>query len=65
MLDGLSFSVAEGETVALVVGGIGSGKSTEGVRLMLRFSEAQRVDPAFRRPRHACVTIASLRRTGS
>ena len=40
VLDGLSFSVSEGETVALV-GGIGSGKSTV-FNLMLRFLDPQR-----------------------
>jgi ATP-binding cassette, subfamily B, bacterial len=40
VLDGVSFTIAEGETVALV-GGIGSGKSTV-YNLLLRFLDPQR-----------------------
>ncbi len=59
VLDGLSFSVAEGETVALV-GGIGSGKSTV-YNLVLRFLDPQRGRILL--DGHAIdeVTIASLR----
>ena len=59
VLDGLSFSVSEGETVALV-GGIGSGKSTV-YNLVLRFLDPQRGRILL--DGHAIdeVTIASLR----
>jgi ATP-binding cassette, subfamily B, bacterial len=59
VLDGLSFSVAEGETVALV-GGIGSGKSTV-FNLMLRFLDPQRGRILLDGHEIAGVTIASLR----
>jgi ABC-type multidrug transport system fused ATPase/permease subunit len=59
VLDGLSFSVAEGETVALV-GGIGSGKSTV-FNLMLRFLDPQRGRILLDGNDIAEVTIASLR----
>ena len=59
VLDGLSFSVAEGETVALV-GGIGSGKSTV-FNLMLRFLDPQRGRIVLDGHDIAGVTIASLR----
>jgi ATP-binding cassette subfamily B protein len=59
VLDGLSFSVAEGETVGLV-GGIGSGKSTV-FNLLLRFLEPQRGRILLDGHDIAGVTIASLR----
>jgi ATP-binding cassette subfamily B protein len=59
VLDGLSFSIAEGETVALV-GGIGSGKSTV-FNLMLRFLDPQRGRILLDGHEIARVTIASLR----
>jgi ABC-type multidrug transport system fused ATPase/permease subunit len=59
VLDGLSFSIAEGETVALV-GGIGSGKSTV-FNLLLRFLEPQRGRILLDGHDIAGVTMASLR----
>jgi ATP-binding cassette, subfamily B, bacterial len=59
VLDGLSFSVAEGETVALV-GGIGAGKSTV-FNLVLRFLDPQRGRILLDGHDIAGVTIASLR----
>jgi ATP-binding cassette subfamily B protein len=59
VLDGLSFSIAEGETVALV-GGIGSGKSTV-FNLMLRFLDPQRGSILLDGHEIARVTIVSLR----
>jgi ATP-binding cassette subfamily B protein len=59
ILEGLSFSIAEGETVALV-GGIGSGKSTV-FNLMLRFLDPQRGRILIDGHDIAGVTIASLR----
>jgi ABC-type bacteriocin/lantibiotic exporter with double-glycine peptidase domain len=59
VLDGLSFSIAEGETVALV-GGIGSGKSTV-FNLLLRFLDPQRGRILLDGHDIAGVTIASLR----
>lgn len=59
VLDGLSFSIAEGETVALV-GGIGSGKSTV-FNLLLRFLDPQRGRVLLDGHDIAGVTIASLR----
>jgi ATP-binding cassette subfamily B protein len=59
VLEGLSFSIAEGETVALV-GGIGSGKSTV-FNLMLRFLDPQRGRIVLDGHDIAGVTIASLR----
>ena len=59
VLDGLSFSIAEGETVALV-GGIGSGKSTV-FNLLLRFLDPQRGRILLDGHDIAAVTIASLR----
>ena len=59
VLDGLSFSVAEGETVALV-GGIGTGKSTV-FNLVLRFLDPQRGRILLDGHDIAGVTIASLR----
>ena len=59
VLDGLSFSIAEGETVALV-GGIGSGKSTV-FNLMLRFLDPQRGRILLDGHDIAGVTMASLR----
>jgi ATP-binding cassette subfamily B protein len=59
VLDGLSFSIAEGETVALV-GGIGSGKSTV-FNLVLRFLDPQRGRILLDGHDISEVTIASLR----
>ena len=59
VLDGLSFSIAEGETVALV-GGIGSGKSTV-YNLLLRFLDPQRGRILLDGHPIDEVTIASLR----
>ena len=59
VLDGLSFSIREGETVALV-GGIGSGKSTV-FNLMLRFLDPQRGRILLDGHDITGVTIASLR----
>jgi ATP-binding cassette, subfamily B, bacterial len=59
VLDGLSFSIAEGETVALV-GGIGSGKSTV-YNLTLRFLDPQRGRILLDGHPIDGVTIASLR----
>jgi ATP-binding cassette subfamily B protein len=59
VLDGLSFSVAEGETVALV-GGIGSGKSTV-FNLVLRFLGPQRGRILLDGHDITGVTMASLR----
>ena len=59
VLDGLSFSVSEGETVALV-GGIGSGKSTV-FNLMLRFLDPQRGRILLDGRDIGGVTLASLR----
>lgn len=59
VLDGLSFSVVEGETVALV-GGIGSGKSTV-YNLVLRFLDPQRGRILIDGHPIDEVTIASLR----
>jgi ATP-binding cassette subfamily B protein len=59
VLEGLSFSVAEGETVGLV-GGIGSGKSTV-FNLVLRFLEPQRGRILVDGHDITGVTIASLR----
>jgi ATP-binding cassette subfamily B protein len=59
VLDGLSFSVAEGETVALV-GGIGSGKSTV-FNLVLRFLDPQRGRILLDGHDITGVTMASLR----
>ena len=59
VLDGLSFSIAEGETVA-VVGGIGSGKSTV-FNLVLRFLDPQRGRILLDGHDVTGVTIASLR----
>lgn len=59
VLDGLSFSIAEGETVALV-GGIGSGKSTV-FNLLLRFLDPQRGRILLDGNDIHGVTIASLR----
>ena len=59
VLDGLSFSVAEGETVALI-GGIGSGKSTV-FNLLLRFLDPQQGRILLDGHEIAGVTIASLR----
>jgi ATP-binding cassette, subfamily B, bacterial len=59
VLDGLSFSIAEGETVAMV-GGIGSGKSTV-LNLLLRFLDPQRGRILLDGNDITTVTIASLR----
>jgi ATP-binding cassette, subfamily B, bacterial len=59
VLDGLSFSIAEGETVALV-GGIGSGKSTV-FNLVLRFLDPQRGRILLDGHDITGVTMASLR----
>lgn len=59
VLDGLSFAVAEGETVGLV-GGIGSGKSTV-FNLVLRFLDPHRGRILLDGRDIAGVTIASLR----
>jgi ABC-type multidrug transport system fused ATPase/permease subunit len=59
ILDGLSFAIAEGETVALV-GGTGSGKSTV-FNLVLRFLEPRQGRILLDGNDIAGVTIASLR----
>ena len=59
VLDGLSFSIREGETVALV-GGIGSGKSTV-FNLVLRFLDPQRGRILLDGHDITGVTMASLR----
>jgi ATP-binding cassette subfamily B protein len=63
VLDGLSLSIREGETVALV-GGIGSGKSTV-FNLMLRFLDPQRGRILLDGHDIAWVTMASLREQAS
>jgi ABC-type multidrug transport system fused ATPase/permease subunit len=59
VLDGITFSIKEGETVALV-GGIGSGKSTV-YNLVLRFLDPQRGRILLDGHPITEVTIASLR----
>lgn len=59
ILDGLSFTIAEGETVALV-GGTGSGKSTV-FNLVLRFLDPRQGRILLDGHDIAGVTIASLR----
>ncbi len=59
VLDALSFSISEGETVALV-GGIGSGKSTV-VNLLLRFLNPQQGQILLDGHDVSGVTITSLR----
>ncbi|MDA2892496.1 ABC transporter ATP-binding protein [Mycolicibacterium sp. BiH015] len=59
LLDGLSFSIAEGETVA-IVGGIGSGKSTV-FNLVLRFLDPQHGRILLDGHDISEVTIATLR----
>lgn len=59
VLDGLSFTVAEGETVGLV-GGIGSGKSTV-FNLLLRFRDPQQGRILLDGNDISTVTIHSLR----
>ncbi len=59
VLDGLSFSIREGETVALV-GGIGSGKSTV-FNLVLRFLDPQQGRILLDGHDITGVTMASLR----
>ncbi len=59
VLDGLSFSIKEGETVALV-GGIGSGKSTV-FNLLMRFLDPQRGRILLDGHDIGAVTMASLR----
>ncbi len=59
VLDGLSFAIREGETVALV-GGVGSGKSTV-FNLVLRFLDPKRGRILLDGHDIAGVTMASLR----
>lgn len=59
VLDGMSFSIAEGETVALI-GGIGSGKSTV-FNLLMRFIDPHRGRITLDGNDISGVTIASLR----
>lgn len=59
VLDGLSFTIAEGETVA-IVGGIGSGKSTV-FNLLLRFLDPRRGRILLDGNDIANTTISSLR----